>query len=204
VAIMSPAWENHTALPFATQTASFDLTVPMCGLVVPYSSASAGTVTISAGLTPVVGAVVFLGQASTGALTVVGTSGVTVGGVLTTPGLNSVLRAIQTAKDVWEVSMYSWSFPTMSGNANGQGSFVSYQSITLTNTGSVAVQLSTDPNMVWGGAEGSLLNASSSGVAGGSMTVYYGNSQAKLWYGCCATGTFSLSVTTGAGGGFAL
>ena len=199
-AIMSPAWDNHTALPFTTQTSSFNLTVPMCGLLVPYTSASAGTVTITQGLTPVIGAQVLLGQASTGALTVAGASGVTVKGALVTPGLDSVLRAVQTAKDVWDVVVYSWQLPSLQGNHNGQTFIPAYQSITLLNTGTTSVLVSTDPNMVWGSADGVLLAAPTSSSSGQSASADYHNAPALLWYACCQTGTFSLAVTTGASG----
>lgn len=185
--LVAPDWVNPLALPFATQTASFSLTAAMLGLTVPYNSAAAGTVTIPTGLTPVIGASVLLGQMGDGALTVAG--GATITGPCTqTYGPNHVLRAVQTALNVWQVSTYSWDLTKFLGNPNAQPLLVSYGQITFTGNG---VLIDTNPNLVVGGNGVSL-------VTGQPFTKNYGNGPGEIWYGIAAAAS-PVQVMTGPG-----
>jgi hypothetical protein len=186
--LVAPDWLNGLALPFATQTASFSVTAAMLGLMVPYNATAVGTVTIPQNLTPVIGASVLIGQAGTGTIVVAGASGVTIVGQTVTYGTNHVLRAVQTALNVWTVSTYSWNLPQFLGNPNGQPLLVAYGQITFNAAGAVLV----DPNplVAWGG-NGTLLAAEV------PFTKYYGNAPAEVWYGVCQTGTALVGVVTG-------
>jgi hypothetical protein len=186
--LVAPDWVNPLALPFATQTASFSVTAAMLGLTVPYNSASVGTVTIPAAVTPIVGASVLLGQAGAGTIVVVGGSGVTLVGQTVTYGPNHVLRAVQTAPNVWTISTYSWNLTQFLGNPNGQPLLVSYGQITFTSAG--ATLIDTNPAVAWGGSGTAL-------AAAVPFTKYYGNGPAEIWYGVCQTGTEVVEVVTG-------
>jgi hypothetical protein len=185
--LVAPDWVNGLALPFATQTASFSVTAAMLGLTVPYNATGVGTVTIPAGLTPVIGASLLIGQAGAGTIVVVG-SGVTIVGQTVTYGQNHVLRAVQTAVNVWTVSTYSWALTKFLGNPNGQPFLVSYGQITFTAAG--ATLIDTNPLVAWGG-NGTAL------AAAVPFTKYYGNAPAEVWYGVCQTGTEVVDVVTG-------
>lgn len=187
--LVAPDWVNPLALPFATQTASFSLTTAMLGLTVQYNSAAVGVVTIPLNLTPIIGASVLLGQAGAGTFSVVGAGGVTVTGPCTlTYGQNHVLRAVQTAPNVWTVSTYSWNLTQFLGNPNAQPFLVSYGMITFNAAG--AVLIDTNPLIAWGG-NGTAL------AAAVPFTKYYGNAPAEVWWGVCQTGTAAVGVVTG-------
>jgi hypothetical protein len=188
-ALVAPDWVNQTGLPFATQTASFSVTAAMLGLMVPYNSATAGTVTIPAGLSPDIGASFLLGQAGAGAITVVG-SGVTLVGLTVTYGPNHVLRAVQTSLNVWTISTYSWALSQFLGNPNGQPLLVSYGQITFSNSSAAPMLIDTNPNLAWGGVGTTI-------PAAGAVTKTYGNGPAELWYGVVQTTPAALDIWTG-------
>jgi hypothetical protein len=186
--LVAPDWFNGLALPFATQTASFSVTAAMLGLTVPYSAAGVGTVTIPSGLTPTLGASILIGQAGAGTIVVAAGSGVTIRGQTVTYGPNHVLRAVQTALNVWTITTYSWNLNQFLGNPNGQPLLVSYGQITFTAAGAVLVD--TNPLIAWGGAGTAL-------AAAVPFTKYYGHGPAEVWYGVCQTGTSVVEVVTG-------
>lgn len=198
---MAPDWVNDLALPATTQTASFTVTMAMVGptvLTVPYSSAAAGTATIPGGLTTVLGADILFGQVGAGALTIAGSGGATVVGQLVTLGPNHVLKAVQTALNVWTVRTHSWNLPQFLGNPNSQPFLVSYGRINFFNGSGASVLIDTNPNLVFGG-NGILLVASGTGstVNINTFSKDYGNAPSELWYGIVATTTSNLTVTTG-------
>jgi hypothetical protein len=193
--LVAQNWVNRVALPFATQAAAFSVTEAMLGLTVPYSAAAGGVVTIPQGLTPVIGVSLLFGQAGPGAVTVVGGSGVTVTGQLSTLGPNHVLQAVQTSQDNWSVLTYSWKLSQFMGNPNGQPLLVAYGEITFTNESAVPMLVDPDPEVAWGG-DGTLISA------GEVFSHHYGNGPADLWYGVVQATPAVLTVTTGPPSGF--
>lgn len=186
--LVAPDWVNPLALPFTTQTASFSLTAAMLGLTVQYNAAAVGTVTIPLNLSPVIGTSVLLGQAGAGTMVVAGGTGVTIVGQTVSYGQNQVLKAVQTALNVWTVTPYSWALWKFLGNPNAQPFLVSYGMITFNAAG--AVLIDTNPLVVWGGNGTSL-------AAAVPFTKYYGNAPAEVWYGVAQTGTALVGVNTG-------
>lgn len=188
--LVAPDWVNGLALPFATQTASFSVTAAMLGLTVPYSATGVGTVTIPQNLTSVIGTSFLVGQAGAGTIVVAAGTGVTIVGQTVTYGLNHVLRAVQTALNVWTISTHSWNLTQFLGNPNGQPLLVSYGQIVFTNSSATPMLIATNAALAWGGSGTPL-------AAGGSFTKYYGHGQAEIWYGVVQTTPAALGVTTG-------
>jgi hypothetical protein len=187
-----PDWENPLALPFATQTTSFTVTAAMVSpltSLIPYNSATPGTVTIPSGIATI-GTILLFGQVGLGPLTVVAGSGVTVTGSPLTYGPNHVLQAVQTSLNNWVVSVYSWNLPQFLGNPNAQPLLAAYGRITFTNPSAAPMLIDTNPNLVWGGI-GTAIPATS------AITKDYGNGPAELWYGVVQTTPAAINVWTG-------
>jgi hypothetical protein len=191
-----PDWENPLALPFANQTTSFTVTAAMVSpltSLIPYNSASPGTVTIPSGIATI-GTVLLFGQVGAGFLTVVAGGGVTVAGPALTYGPNYVLQVVQTSLNNWVASIYSWNLPQFRGNPNAQPMLAAYGQITIANQTGAAVLIDTNPALVFGG-NGVLLPVQ--GQTGSTFTKNYGNGPAELWYGIVASTVSSVQVTTG-------